>query len=400
VKTPQIDALANEGIIFTRAVTDAPWSRGAMASVLTGRYASAHGVQSPYQRLADGLPTLAEAFRDAGYRTAAVVDSFDVDHIFRLNRGFEVYDDRFDEPIVGSSKRALRLASIFYGDVAQDHAFRRRKLRNNGMRSDEHTTEAAVSWLRRVGAQRFFLWVHYFGARERWRPGVSTEEQIAAYPARVAHADAVVGGLLKAIDDLGLTRNTVVVLHADHGRPLGRPGFLPGVDLHDSSIRVPLIVRWPPRLSPRRIDTLVRLIDLSPTLAELAGLSVPRNLDGQSLVGVLQGADTRRDPEAYAETYVPPSALAGQGGDVGGERMDVGFVGHALRTTQWKYIRNEPIVLPDQSEPNARPPLSTTEELYDLTRDPEEATNLIDEERAVAAALRVRLAQYHPSPAP
>ena len=404
VATPRIDALANAGIVFTQAVTDVPWSRGAMASVMTGQYAFRHRVRSMYERLPDDAPTLAEAFRTGGYRTAAIVDSFDLDHIFRLGRGFDVYDDRCEEPVVGLNPRPLRLVSVYFGDMEQDRNWRRRKLRNNGMRSDERTTDAAVAWLRHIGGQSFFLWVHYFGARERWPDGVGAAELIAQYPERVAAADAAVGRLLQAIADFGLERQTLVVLHADHGRSLlEHGGVLLGGELYESSVHVPLIVRWPGALpAGHRVDTLVHLIDIFPTLADFAGLSTPRNLDGESLNGVIHGIGRRGAPEAYAETYVPATAPAGQETEVDGEQGGFGFVRRAIRTQRWKYIRSEPSTPLAQPESAAPPPelprQSAREELYDLSRDPGETVNLIDQEPAVATALRGQLEQHGAAP--
>jgi len=152
-----------------------------MASVLTARYAPAHRVRSAYDRLPDHLPTLAEAFRRAGYRTAALVSDYDLDHVFRFDRGFESYDDRYQMPVVGPAGRRLHLESIFYGNPAQDYAFRRRKLHSDSMREDAQTTDAAVGWLRRAGPRPFFLWVHYFGAHERRIAGGMMSDIVAQY---------------------------------------------------------------------------------------------------------------------------------------------------------------------------------------------------------------------------
>src|ERR1700687_1387018 len=252
--------------------------------------------------------------------------------------------------------------------------------------------------------KRSFFWGTPSGRGARWPAGVGAGDLIAQYPGRVAAADAAVGRLLQAIADFGLERQTLVVLHADHGRSLlEHGGVLLGGELYESSVHVPLIVRWPGALpAGHRVDTLVHLIDIFPTLAYVAGLSTPRNLDGESLNGVIHGIGRRGAPEAYAETYVPATAPAGQETEVDGEQGGFGFVRRAIRTQRWKYIRSEPSTPLAQPESAAPPPelprQSAREELYDLSRDPGETVNLIDQEPAVATALRGQLEQHGAAP--
>jgi arylsulfatase A-like enzyme len=100
-QTPGIDRLAAEGALFWYALADAPWTTPSMASVLTGRYATAHGLKSTsVHRLADESVTLAEILAQHGYDTAAVVGSFPVDSVFRLDQGFRHYDDEYTRPIM------------------------------------------------------------------------------------------------------------------------------------------------------------------------------------------------------------------------------------------------------------------------------------------------------------
>src|SRR5262249_56535894 len=108
------------------------------------------------------------------------------------------------------------------------------------------------------------------------------------YKPSIQRVDAQVGRLLGALADAGVERNTLVIIHADHGQNLLDHGtFGHGQDLYDASLRVPLVMRWPGHLpAGQRVDGLVRLVDVYPTVAELAGLGVPAVLDGRSLVGL------------------------------------------------------------------------------------------------------------------
>ena len=304
--TPHIDALAAAGMTFTQAVAHEPWDRASMASVLTGRYAAAHRVRSVFDRLPTTI-TMATAFAAAGYRTAAVVSDFDLDHIFGLDQGFQAYDDRYTSTRWRPRHAPpVHRASIFYADPGQDRSFRRVKLPADSIRNDAEVTDSAIAWLRRVGARPFFLWVHYFGPY----PGADADARLAEYQHAVQRADAQVGRLLEWLDARQLDRNTIIVLHASRGTSLGERGAsVPGGELYDSSLRVPLIIYWNGRIpAGKRYGGMVRLIDLFPTLADLAGVAPPANLDGRSLAGVLRGREDQQITEAYCETYLPATA--------------------------------------------------------------------------------------------
>jgi arylsulfatase A-like enzyme len=399
--TPRVDALADRGVVFTQAVCDVPWTRASLASLMTGRYATTHRVRSPFHRLAQDSATLAEVFRRAGYRTAAIVASFDLDHIFQLDQGFETYDDRFDEPVVVSTtERPLHMPSIFYGDVDQDRSVRRLKLQSNAMRGDAEVSDAAIGWLRRAGARPFLLWVHYFGARERWPLDAEASQVMQQYAPAVQRVDREVGRLLDALGELGLEQNTLVVLHGDHGQNLfERGGFGHGWDLYEPSLRVPLLMRWPQGLpAGRQVGALVRLVDVFPTVAELAGLDISNVLDGRSLVSLIRGDDARGAVESYCETFLTATVMGSQTmARPGGESAGFGLVRRGIRSERWMYIRSEPSPLIDVTVPQLPPADArqayTSEELYDLTRDPQERNNVIGQESATAAAFRARLEQ-------
>ena len=406
--TPHIDALAHTGVLFAHAFSDVPWTRGAMASVLTGRYATQHGVRTPYALLPAGEVTVAEEFRAAGYRTAAVVSLFDLDHVFQFDQGFVDYDDRFTAPLSGTEDRLLHLASRFYGNTAEDRKFRRDKLRADAIRGDAEATDAALAWLRRAPRRPFLLWVHYFAGHERSAGGVDVARQVERYQPAVTHVDAEIGRLTDGLAALGLDANTVIVLHADQSRGLLDPGGAGrGGDLYDVSIHVPLIIRWPGHLpAGRSVESLVRLVDIFPTLAELAGVAVPPGLDGQSLVGLVDGGAPPLPRELYGETY--RATVVGMGGqvisDAAGNVHHVGFVKRAVRTGRWKLIRNEPAKMIDAGGPDPLPESFRaalfSEELYDLLHDPAEQTNVIGQNPAVADDLRRRLDRYAQRSAP
>lgn len=396
--TPHIDALATEGVLFTQAICDVPWTRASMASVMTGRYATVHGVRSVFDQLSDGSPTLAETFQKAGYLTGAVISTFQLDHVFQLDQGFDTYDDQFNAALRPSVTHPLHMASMFYGDLGDDRTFLRRKVWNNSLRGDAASTDAAIGWLQRLRGRRFFLWVHY----SRLDPS----QKARTYSPNAAPTDVEVGRLLQALAELGLAQNTLVVLHADQGRsgPEHGPSG-PGTRLYESNLHVPLLMRWPQRLpAGRRVNALVRLVDIFPTVADLAGLQPCAHLDGRSFAGLARGNDERGADEVYCETFLSATAVASReatGPD--GSPLRFGIVRRALRDERWKYIRNEPsppIDLPSAPRvPEEVQRAFASEELYDLTHDPDERHNIVEQEGVAAAGLRTRLDRYVVSPA-
>src|SRR5579862_3509933 len=135
--TPNIDAVAAAGVTFTDAMAAASWERASVATLLTGRYSGQQGLRSLFDRLPETKSTMAAVLTAAGYRTGAVVSDFDLDHIFRLDQGFDSYDDRYAFPFLGLGvERVLHRASIFYGDFSQDRTFRRLKLAADSRRND------------------------------------------------------------------------------------------------------------------------------------------------------------------------------------------------------------------------------------------------------------------------
>jgi arylsulfatase A-like enzyme len=173
---------------------------------------------------------------------------------------------------------------------------------------------------------------------------------LAAYYASVSFMDAQVGRILRALEERGLADDTVVVLTSDHGFHLGEHDFWGKGSLREESMRVPLIIAGP-GIEPAATDALAQLVDLYPTLAELAGLEPPPHLQGRSLVPILRDPTTRVNEEAYGMVSA----------------------GNLLRTERWAYISWR----------------DGSEELYDMESDPRQLTNLA--QRAESAPIRTEL---------
>lgn len=280
-QTPVIDRLCSEGVRFSNAVTPAPVTLPAHTSLLTGLAPPRHGVRYNGEfALDESVPTLATLLRADGYRTAAFVSSFVLDHRFGLARGFDVYDDRVE------SSRTIQ------GVAGQNE------------RRAAATTDAALAYLSTRDKEKpLFLWVHYFDPHAPYAPvGKPAANDLAsAYAAEIGDVDEAIGRLLSSP---GFERdNAIIIVTADHGEGLGEHGERThGLFIHDSTTRIPMVVRLPrAERAGTRIDDLVSLTDLTPTVLSLVGSASPADLDG------IDWTASRRGPmqAIYQEAALP-----------------------------------------------------------------------------------------------
>ena len=227
--TPTLDALAARGVRFTRAWSHAPITLPAHTSILTGVLPPHHGVRNNGSfRLGQAPGTLAEAMRDGGYRTGAFVGAFVLDARFGLNRGFDVYDDRY-----GSSTAA---ASFHFVERPADQVL-----------------TAATAWITQPpggDSRPWFAWIHLFDPHAPYHAPADFARGRAPYDGEVAWTDSALGRALDELTGRGQLDRTVVVVTADHGESLGDHGETThGLFAYDSTLRVPLIFcrAWPGR---------------------------------------------------------------------------------------------------------------------------------------------------------
>lgn len=330
--TPAIERLARRGVVFEQALTTAPLTLPAHASLFTGLLPPNHGVRDNADLPLDASHlTLAESLRARGVQTGAFVGSAVLDADRGLSQGFDAYDTVGEGP-----NRPFQRA----GDAVMNEAIR---------------------WLEGTGGAPFFLWAHLYDAH---RPYEAPEPYRSAgadpYLAEISFADAQIGRLLNTLEARGILDETLIIVVADHGESLGGHGERDhGIFLYESVMRVPLIISAP-RVLPGRISGLVRITDLMPTVLDLFGVAPPP-ADGVSLADVLGGERQLPDLEAYGESLYP-------------RRFGWSPL-FSLRSGRYKFI--------DAPEP----------ELYDLTRDPFEERNIFSERATLAALMRTRLAR-------
>ncbi len=336
VETPVLDRLAEQGRVFPRAHAHNVVTLPSHANILTGLYPYQHGIRDNSGfRLGESVPTLATALREAGYATAAFVAAFPLDSQFGLDRGFEVYDDRYPE---GSDPTEFTLPE----------------------RRGDEVVAAALEWWRRKRGRRRFLWVHVFDPHAPYAPPepFASRYRDAPYLGEVAATDAFLAPLLEPFLD-HREPPAVIAFTADHGEALGDHGELThGLFAYEPTLAVPLVL-WGPGVAPGRDARPARHVDLMPTLIEAAGAAVPDGLPGRSLLG---------DPESLPAIR-PPSYF---------EALSANL------NRGWAPLRG---LIRDGRKLVALP----LPELYDLTRNPGETENLIDVERRAARTLLAAL---------
>jgi len=334
--TPNIDAVAKEGVLFENVISPVPLTLAAHSSMLTGTIPPYHGVHGnvDYYLEASQL-TLAEILKDKGFITGAVVSSFVMDSQFGLDQGFDYYDDECKDENTATNKKERKGADA---------------------------SRAANRWLEQNKDEPFFLFLHYYDPHA---PYEAPEPFKSAYPVRIyageiAYADYCVGQVIEKLKQLGLYESTLLVITSDHGESLGRHGeSTHGYFIYQDTVKVPLVFKLPGKSRPKRISSLVGLVDIVPTVLQILGIVNPENLHGQDLSGCFE-EDSTLKPERYiyceslfATTYRFNSLLG-------------------VVSDGWKYIQ------------------TTRPELYDLKNDTSETSNLVEE-----YPKRARLMQKH-----
>jgi arylsulfatase A-like enzyme/Flp pilus assembly protein TadD len=289
--TPNIDALAAEGALFTRAFATNPITLPSHSSLMTGTYPMFHGVRdNGTYVLRSDVTTLAEVLSAQGYDTGGVVGSFVLDSQFGLDQGFALYDDDVGREW-SEDELAARTAHAF--------GFAERKA--------NLVTTAGVRFIERPRRGPYFAWLHYFDPHQPINPPEPYRSRFAdGYDAEIAFADEQIGQVFAALKKRGTYDDTLIVVTADHGEGLmehGEPSH--SLLVFDTTLHVPLIVKLPGQKPGRRVETLASLVDVMPTVLSALGLRVPAEVQGVSLLPWIRGAapDARRT--VYMESLLP-----------------------------------------------------------------------------------------------
>lgn len=389
--SPTLDGLAADGVVFEQAYAPGPWTLPSVVSIMLSQPSCRHGVEIDGVKIAPESTPLAELLAGAGYRTASLIANAYAGRPAGLERGFDVYAGPVDEPsrhVASFLEQTDETEPFFiyvhdvrphdpfdagdeamslFGDVDRRalKRLRNRSLRYRRLTRVDHAAGDPPGTTDNTAEQRRALarldemaaWYHQ------------------AYDARVREADDALADTLDVLRERGVLDDTVVVVLSDHGEEFGEhEGWLHDQSVYDEVVRAPLIVRLPrSEHAGTRIDTPVTLLDVAPTLADLAGVPAADGaFEGTSLVPRIEGRAVSRGPlvpsiRRNRKKYFRPWKET---------RGDHNLV---VRDGRWKAIWN---VEPD------------TIELYDLAADPGESRNLHAIHPDVATRLRGRARDY------
>lgn len=344
VKTPHLDALASEGVVFEQCTTSSPLTLPSHTSMMTGLYPTYHGVRvNGNTAVSQKHMTLAELFAQQGYQCGAFIASFILDGRWGLNQGFHHYDDQLE---LGKYLE-LNFAMI--------------------QRPGNKVVDAALSWLDAHKESPFFAWIHLYDPHTPYEPpepffSEYNTGQFGLYDGEIAFMDEQIGRVFSWLKEKGLTRKTFIALIGDHGEGLRDHGeWEHGYFIYDYATQVPFLIVTPFReFMGKRVSSQVRTVDLYPTLLEMAGIEIPKQNQGESLLDMLFHSDKSIESYAYCESLTPNiqynwSPL------------------YSLRTPRYKYI----------AAPRA--------EFYDLEKDPGELTNIIETSPGIAKKFKETL---------
>jgi tetratricopeptide (TPR) repeat protein len=279
VRTPNIDALAGEGVVFEHAWSHAPQTLPAHASILSGQLPFQTGVRDNIGfTVKPGQWMLQKALTARGWPTGGFVSAYVLRGATGIGQGFDTYD----------SEMPPSSGELSIGQV---------------QRSGENTLAAAEKWLEgRERSMPFFLFFHIYEPHKPYTPP-QRFASYGPYDGEIAYADEIVGRLFDRLRAMELYDRSTILLLSDHGEGLGDHGEQEhGLFIYHETMRVPLIVKLPGRHAARRVSAPVQHIDIAPTILDLAGAPKDSPLTGRSLRPLLEETGTLPDTGIYGES--------------------------------------------------------------------------------------------------
>lgn len=336
IETPNIDRLAGEGFLFKNAISQAPLTLPSHSSIFTGTYPLFHGVRDNGGfYLEANKTTLASVLKQAGWATSAFVGAFVLDSRWGLNQGFDYYYDNFDF----AKYKTISLDSV--------------------QREGGEVVKAFFDWFTTNSQKKFFSWLHFYDPHTPYEPPEPYKTQYGGrlwglYDGEIAYVDVLIGSVVDELKKKDLLERTIIIIVGDHGESLGEHHeSAHGFFIYDATQSVPLIVHIPSAaLKGKVIESQVENVDIMPSVLELLGLPIPREVQGRSFLPLLAGKKDDVERFAYSETYYP--------------RFHYGWSElKSLRTSGYKFIQAP------------RP------ELYDLVKDSGEQVNIYDRDSSL-----------------
>jgi arylsulfatase A-like enzyme/uncharacterized membrane protein YbhN (UPF0104 family) len=370
--TPNLDALAADGVVYDKAFAQASWTRPSVATILTGRYPSSHTATLKGSVLPDEVKTLAETMLAGGYETIGIATNYNLTPFFNFDQGFVDY--RYLEPDqpLGSNDAQAKLIAI---EVLKKIKAR---FRGDQERPEDYyvtgdvVTELALKRIDERDERRpFFTFLSYmdvhdpyfrhpfdgYGISHRRNPDPDPSlipEMKELYAGEIKWWDQQLGKLVDGLKQRGLYEDTLIVVVSDHGEEFGEHGgFWHGTTLYEEQLRIVFVVKYPESAGVSggaRVDAWMRLLDVAPLIIDSAGLEVPDEMQGSP------APESARTPVFAEEDHQGNVLTSILYSDDDGSEV--------------KLIRA------NQGNPRGVEPL----ELYRLDHDPKELENLADED--------------------
>ncbi len=381
VETPNLDRLAAEGIWFNNAFVTTSVCQSSRNSIITGLYAHALGGMNNWAVYPDNPVRFTELLKDAGYKTAflgkygAKEKNEDPKHGF--DHWFATTGFGHVDPTVDINGKLTEVKG-YIGDILTDQtvqfmednkdgpfflylahilvhspntpAERHKHLFTEGdiplppsYPDTDETYRGKPEWLRKARKSTH-------GVDGMFSKRTNLDTHYRNYARTVVALDESIGTVMNKLKELGLAENTLVLYMSDNGYLLGEQGLVDKRDMHEPSIRIPLIMRCPELFEAgMESDGFALNIDVAPTLLDVAGVSVPQHMHGRSLLELIEGAEDWRVDFLYEyewERYRPMTPTV-----------------FGLRTHKYSYMRYEG--------------LDDIDELYDMKNDPDQMNNLL-----------------------
>jgi choline-sulfatase len=331
--TPFMQQFAENAAVFDHAFTSAPITLPAHTSLLSGMYPPSHGVRhNGVYKAQSSLTLISELAHNAGFATAAFVGAAPLAANYGLNQGFDVYDDSFP--------RAPTQQGMFaYAE-----------------RNAEQVRLAAQNWLSNLPQSKsFLLWIHFFDPHHPYL--THGYAGLTPYQEEVVYTDHQLSEFFVFLKQKHLDANNLVIITADHGEAFGEHGEIShSLFIYNTTLRIPLMITGP-GVQSRRVSDLVRIVDVSPTIAEIMGWKFPASIDGVSLLPLLHGQKLK-SLDNYSESFA--------------SAIDFGWSPLAcIQDQQFKYIQ------------------APKPEFYDLKADSNEDHNLASSQEAAKYKMKV-----------
>ena len=395
---PNLSRLAAEGVLFEDAIAQGAWTKVSVPSILTSTYPTSNGIHELNHRMPASGVTLAEVFREAGYATWATSSVFFTGRGSNLHQGVEVLHETGSFPSDNRDKNARNIVDrvLPWLESHEDvpffvliHAIDPHDAYEPNRPYD--TLWAAPDAKEKHGAwtEKLKPFIENNFMKDRGLPlraelekaGIDPEEFVKTeldwYDGSIRGADVELGRLLEKLEELGIADDTLVVFLSDHGEEfLEHGGHFHEENVYGELVNVPLAMRWPEVLPAGRVvNETVQLLDLAPTILDLAGISVPERMQGQSLKPLLaaSGAARWRARPAISEWRRRTDQL--------GTRVVDAF---SIIEGEWKLIRNV-----------ARPDDVPEFELYHHQTDPLDQKNVASDHPEVVERLAQQLEAWH-----